>query len=264
MAVENLFDYIKGQGRVYINTRDSNGNPAGAWEWLGDIPSFEFGQAPDELKVKENYTGNRGNALTLITGLDTTFTMNVRNLSPKIAALLLSGTSVDVNSGNVTNEAFRNPVAVGEVDMLAKNGAISSLVITDSAGSPGTATLNTHYTHDGYGLITWLSLGAFTQPFKAAYSFAAHKKAYVQNAAIANRIIRIRGLNTARKTAGSNYARFTLTLYNCSLKPGEAIQFIQPDNIAEIALAGSFDIDPLKTSSSTSSQYGELVYDDLT
>lgn len=259
MPVSDLFDYFKGQGQLFY--RDAG--TAGEYKWFGDVPSFEFGQNPTQLKVKENYTGNRGNALTLVQELDTTFSINVRNIAPEVAALLLSGTAVDVNSGTVTNEAFTNPVTVGGYNVLAKNGVITSLVITDSAGSPLTLVLNTHYTHDGYGLVKFLATPG-TQPYKAAYSYAASKVNLIQNTAIADKELLFLGKNTARKNASGGFARCRLKLYKCSVLPGETIPFIQADAVAEIALNGSFNIDTTRATTSTTSQYGELVYDDLT
>src|SRR4029079_8907311 len=65
-------------------------------------------------------------------------------------------------------------MAVGDVYKLKYPNA-SAIVITDSAGSPATATLNTHYKilNAKTGLIEILSLGSFSQPFKAAYTAAA-------------------------------------------------------------------------------------------
>lgn len=259
MPVGALFDYFKGQGLLLYRDAGSSGE----YKWFGDVPSFEFGQNPTELKVKENYTGNRGNALTLVQELDTTFAINVRNVAPEVAALLLSGTAVDVNSGTVSNEAFTNPVTVGGYNVLAKNGVITSLVITDSAGSPATVP-TTKYSHDGYGLVIFSDITGYTQPFKAAYSYAASKTNLIQNTAIADKEFLFLGKNTARKNASGGYARCRLKLYKCSVLPAETIPFIQADAVAEIALNGSFNIDTTRATTSTTSQYGELVYDDLT
>lgn len=261
-VVDTLFDYIKGQGRVFMCDRDGSGNPDGKWIWLGDVPNFEMGQAPETLNVKENYTGARGNALSLVTALDTTFSLTLRNLAPDVAKLLMAGAKVSVTGGSASNETLPNPVAVGDFYLLRNAGVISNLVITDSAGSPATLTAGTHYEHDGSGLVTIKALTG-TQPYKAAYDFAAKTRVLVQNVAIANKVLRFHGLNTARKNSGGGFARFDLILYNCSLTPGESVPFIQEDEIAEITFAGTFDVDTTKATTSTTSQYGELNYVDI-
>lgn len=100
--------------------------------------------------------------------------LTLRQFSRLEFAMAYFGVSADVLSGTVTSEAFAT-LAVGDT-FHTKHPGISSLVMKDSAGSPATLTLDTHYALDsaahGQGRI--LSLGAFTQPFKADYSYAAY------------------------------------------------------------------------------------------
>lgn len=257
----NLFDYIKGQGKIFLADRDVNGNPVAPWLWIGDCPDFQMGQAPEEQKVKENYTGFRGNALTLITGLDTTFQFTLRNIEPKIFALMTAGVVLDVAQATITNEAFPSGLVVGDTVLLKTPGKVTALTVQDNLSAP--LTLGTHYTHDGYGQIVILNLASFTQPLKAStYTVATKKEVPIQNQAVSNKYLWFKGVNTARKLSGGGFPRMDLLLYNCSMKPAESIGFIQQDNIAEITLGGSFDIDTTKAQTSSTSQYGTLVYPD--
>lgn len=258
----NLFDYVSGQGRLFIGSRTSAGLLSGTWLWLGDSPNFELGQAVSQQKIKENYTGLRGNAITLNTGVDTSFRFTLRSIEPANFALMTQGAILTTGGVTITTEANFPTLAIGDFHLLSVPGKITALTVIDSAGTPLTLTLGTHYTHDGYGLIKMLALPG-TQPYKAStYTVAAKSEVTIQNQTIADKMLRFVGYNTARKTSAGNFARIDLTLYLATLTPAETISFIQPDNIAEPVINGSFDADPTKSTTSTTSQYGVLTYPD--
>lgn len=90
----------------------------------------------------------------------------------QLAMLLkwLYGSSTTISGGSFAATALLNPVVVGDIvpAPLAKSN-LSSVVVTDSAGSPATLVLGTDYELDAdAGLIKILSLGSYTQPFKMA------------------------------------------------------------------------------------------------
>lgn len=87
---------------------------------------------------------------------------------------LQAGTVVGVIvAGTVTDEVQPAGLVAGDV-ITTNNKRISSVVITDSAGSPATLTLTTDYVitdaHDG--IITLVNVTGFTQPFHVAYAYA--------------------------------------------------------------------------------------------
>jgi hypothetical protein len=116
----------------------------------------------------------------------------------------LYASQTTVAGGAFTATAFtKNPAAVG--DILPIPGAktkISSLVITDSAGGPATLTLGTDYEADAdAGVIKILSLGAYTQPFKAAGTEAAATANNIFQSTPSVKGLRFKGINLANSGA---------------------------------------------------------------
>ncbi len=90
--------------------------------------------------------------------------------------LAFAGTSQTL-SGSYSGssyDTFDSTLAVGDIVKL-KQFNVSTLVVKDSAGSPATLVLNTDYeiVDAKQGLIRILSLGSYTQPFRAQYAYAS-------------------------------------------------------------------------------------------
>jgi len=168
LATENPFSF---QGAIYISKRAS-GVPGPYW-WMCNAPKADFAPNVTRRNHRESYSGNRQIDRTRISSRDAKMTLTGEDLHKKNMALALGGTEVTTAGGSITAEAMPTMAVGGVYKTKYPNG--SSHVITDSAGSPATLTLNTHYKilNAKSGLIEILSLGAFTQPFKVAYTAAA-------------------------------------------------------------------------------------------
>lgn len=161
------------QGKVFLAT-NLNGKPL-AMRWAGDAllkvsPSFS------EEKRQESYSGKKRTSATMNTGTEVGFTMTFLEGSPENFAIGLGGNVNEIASGSVTAEAFPDGLVAGQYIAL-DHADISNLVIEDSAGTPAVATLNTHYAIDSAegGMIKILDPASLTQPFSAAYDYAARK-----------------------------------------------------------------------------------------
>jgi hypothetical protein len=196
ISIVNNSDLVSFQGKLYEGIRDSNGLGAG-FRWAGNASILKFALQQDEVDHKESYSGNR-----LIDGVlskpgQATLSFTLDWLTKGNVELGLNSSQVSNAGTSVTGET-QGTVAVGDF-IFTKHGNISALVITDSAGSPGTLTLNTHYSIDdaAYGRIKILSLGSFTQPFKLAYTYAQEIIfPFFANSGL-ERYYRFEGLNTA-------------------------------------------------------------------
>jgi hypothetical protein len=169
-------NFFSGQGEVLLALRDSNGNPGAFWR-VGNAPQFEIGLTIERTKHKESRSGQRLEDKVQAKTKGGTVKMVLEDIRKDNLALLLSGQKVTLASGSYTSgspDTFPSGLAVGSIVKLTRPNA-SSIVIKDSAGSPATLTLNTHYKvlDADHGLIEILSLASLTQPFKAEYSYAA-------------------------------------------------------------------------------------------
>lgn len=251
--------YMLLQGEVFLAERDVSGNPVEPFVSIGDAPVFELNLAVDKLTVRESMSGFRRVALSVITGQDSNITINFRDIKPENAALMLYGVVLEVTGATVTNEAFPAGVLAGGRFFLDTRGKISSLVITDSAGTPATVTAS-KYSHDGYGLVTFLDVAGYTQPFKAAYTSAAFKRVPLLSSPAPERALRLIGRNTAAKNSDGSFKRIQLDLFRTQFDPAETLALIQDNEVASVPVNGTALEDETKPDTSTSSRYGDLFY----
>lgn len=251
--------YLSGQGKVYAGKRNADGEPL-AFQYLGNVPSFELALNIDVIEHKESTSGQRLIDLRLVTGKKVDLTMNVQEFTPENIALLFQGEVETLGAGSVTGEELNGGAALvaGETYILA-NKNVTSLVLTDSTGSPLTLALNTNYTaNTAYGLVQFVT-GAFVAPIKAAYTKTTGQKSVGMFTEGENiRWLRFLGINTAQKQVSDAYKRFVLDLFNVQFDPTAGLGLIQ-DTVADNELKGSVLLDPTRT---TGSQLGVLTWID--
>lgn len=169
-------NFFSGQGEILIALRQSNGNP-GAFFLAANCPKFELALTVERRKHQESRSGQR-----LVDKIQSTtkggrITLTLEDIRKNNMALVLGGSKVALGSGSFTSGApdtFPSGLAVGDIVKLSRPN-VSSLVVKDSAGTPATLTLNTHYRilDAKHGIVEILSLGSFVQPFKAEYSYTS-------------------------------------------------------------------------------------------
>jgi hypothetical protein len=131
---------------------------------------------------------------------------------------------------------------------------VSALVITDSAGTPATATLATHYeiTSAKHGTVKILSLGSFTQPFKAAYSYATRTNINMLTQGFVDRWVKFDGLNTV-----DSNRQVVVDLYKVNFDPVAQLDLIN-DDIMKFELSGGALYDSTKESDTVLGQFGRI------
>lgn len=191
--------YHYGQGKVEIAERLSGG-ALGDWEWLGDVSELSVGLEDSSFSHRESYSGLKREVREIFNAVTASGSMTLHTLNTYIVALLMLGTATSQVAGTVTGESL-GTVTVGDVVQLAHPG-ISSLVITDSAGSPVTIAA-THYEVDAFGEIRFLTLPsspAPTMPLLAAYSYSSKKTGTLLNRQRKEYALRYRGVNLAEQS----------------------------------------------------------------
>ncbi|MDQ1610336.1 MAG: hypothetical protein QOG00_267 [Pyrinomonadaceae bacterium] len=168
-------NYASFQGKLYLAKRSSAGVNQ-AFRYLGNVPAGELALNVERRKHQESTTGKR-----LVDKIQTTtkagrVKLTLEDIHKKNVALCFGGANVTLASGSYSGsnyDTFASGLVVGDIVKLTKPVA-SSIVVKDSAGSPATLVLNTDYKilDAKHGLIEILSLGSYTQPFRAQYSYA--------------------------------------------------------------------------------------------
>jgi hypothetical protein len=220
------------QGKVLLGERLTGGKP-GALRWVGDAPKCEVSLATDSEPRKESFSGNRLTSAYLQKGTDVKIAMTLNWMNAENMVLGLYGTQLAVTAGSATDEALPTGLAVGDLVAL-EHGGISSLVVTDSNGTPATLTANTDYRIDSAngGTIEILNLGSYTQPFKAAYSYTASADVTMFTSAPPERYLLLDGINTLDNSP------VRLRLYRVRFDPLGTLSLIN-DGYGTIELAGA-------------------------
>lgn len=243
--------YFRGQGKVYVAIATA-GVP-GVFRHVGNCPILNVQLETDVLEHKESTSGQSLTDLRLIRGKTAKFSFTIEEFDKDNLSLALYGASSTVASGSVVAEVFPT-VAVGDYVKTAKQ-KLSSVVVKDSAGSPATLTLGTHYeiTSADHGTIKFLNLASFTQPFKIDYSHAQVTNVNMFTQGFADRWLKFDGLNTV----DTNKACL-IEIFKCSFDPASQIDFIN-DDIIKFELNGGALYDATKAADTVLGQFGRLI-----
>jgi hypothetical protein len=255
LFTDNDFSF---QGQIYVAERTPvTGVPGPLW-WVANCPKAEFAQKIEVREKRESWSGLREKTKRRIKARDADLNMTWEDINTNNIKVGLLGNVITTAGGSISGETFPT-VAVKDLVKLKYPNA-SSIVITDSAGSPATLTLDTDYKvlDAKAGLIEILSLGSYTQPFKAAYTAAAVKVVTgMEGDDSKEYYIYCRLLNTEPSTDQA----IGIEIYRNAFDPAALLALINEDQ-------GSFDIkatvmrDPVRATSAETGGYYRWIYND--
>lgn len=198
-AAENFY---YGKGRFSIAVRDPVTKVLGKYVWVGDVSALTIKPTVQMVQHKESYSGQTALTRNFPSEKAVQVDWTFAEFRPANLATALFGNNVSTASGTVTAESLGAALAVGDEVRLANPG-VSSLVITDSAGTPATLVEGTDYTADlTFGRIDILNVGAYVQPFKAAYSYQKRTDTGLFTSAQPDIALLYEGINLAENNAG--------------------------------------------------------------
>jgi len=245
----SLFSF---QGKVYAGERLANGKLSKPI-WMGNVPTMTLQMSTESTNKTESFSGNRLQYGRLQRGKTATLNLAFDEFLPNNIALALWASELAVVTGTVTGEAFETGLVAGDHVKLDHPFA-SSIVITDSAGgSPATLTLDTHYevVSGNAGLIKLLDVASFTQPFNAAYSYAARDSFTLFTSAPPERYIMLDGINTETNEP------VIVTLYRCKFDPVSDLGLIH-EEYGQFPLTGSVLYDTVNAADANLGGFGRI------
>lgn len=239
------------QGVLRLGTRRAGGKP-GILRDVGDAPKCTVSLTSETEKRKESRTGQRLTSGVLDKGKEATVALTLNYASAKNLAEGLYGTINQVAGGTATAEALPSGLAVDD-EVALDFGDVSSVVITDSAGTPATLTAGTHYevASANAGVIRILDVGSFTQPFKAAYSYGAAVDVTMFSATPPERYLLLDGINTVDNQP------VTVHLYRCKFQPLQNLDLIN-DSYGQIELTGEVLYDTEAVADASLGPFGKI------
>jgi hypothetical protein len=253
MAVKT--NYYIGKGPLYIADRDVDGNP-GALEDVGEvILSLEVTKEYKSNFATRNEVNEKDAHVPVSQEVKGTITLKER--TAKNLQYILHGTKTAKAGGSVTAQAFPSGIVAGEEHRLPGfTGIASSLVITDSNGTPATLVEGTNYTVDlKYGRVKFILVSGFTQPFEAAFTNAASTRNSILTKRVVNKFVRFEGINIGNNDGAR---AFLEELYDCTLMPAQKLDE-KGEDFSTYELAFECLADPTKDYTEELGRYGFLT-----
>jgi hypothetical protein len=246
--------YFFGKGRVFFAEKDETTGLAKQLIWAGNVKKLNFGFETELLTHKEDYTGQGLEDVRKVIGKSASMTAEMENFDLDMLALGLYSSKVSVDGSTVEGEPLPAGLAVGD-EVATQHPKISLLVVKDSAGTPGTLTLNTHYSIEDAttGRIKILNLGSFTQPFELDYTYGARKDLGIFMSTPPNRWLRYEGINLLTNK------KALFELYNLSLDVMSELALISDGNtVSGYTMKGAALMEPLIPADDELGQFGRI------
>jgi hypothetical protein len=242
------------QGSFYSAIRNATTGKPGKMTWLGNASVASLAIAVEKSDKNESFSGSRGLYGSLITAKSGTLNITLDEFLVENLALGLHSTPVAIVSGTVSAEELPTGLVANDEVQLDKR-FISSLVLTDSNASPVTLVEGTHYevVSAAGGIIKIIDPATLTQPFDAAYSYAAADSlAIFANATPPERWIFFDGINTVTGD------KVILDLFRVQFDPVSDFGLINED-WGGLALTGTLLLDPVNLKNSNLGGYGRMM-----
>lgn len=247
-------NYFSFQGQVYIGKKNTDGTPKALF-YVGNSPEVNIQFETSTILHKESTSCSRLIDRILETEVKVTLKIVLEELLSTNLEKALRSTAVAVTGSSVTNEALTGSTpAVGDY-YRTKFTDLSSIVVKDSAGSPATLTLGTHYevTSAKYGLIKLLNLGSFTTPFTINYTYASQTIYPFFNTSRTDFYIVVDLCNSA-----TDNAKYRLELFDVQLEPTKDFAIIN-DAFGRFELDGSALYDTNLGADANFGNFGRLI-----
>lgn len=243
MACETV-NYLKlVNNKFRLAKRDANGKP-GALVDLGEASMFEYAVQAEYAEHFNSAGRFKKRSARFARQITVTAKIRIHEATLQNLTFLAFGDLIEAAGETVTAEPFpRSGIVAGEKDLLPGFPTqVTSVTIRDSAGSPATLTTPAKYTIDAdTGIITWVDVSGYTQPFKATYTTPDRNiSSLARNAAADDEYwLVVDGENAAR-----DYEKTRMILFRVQISPTN-ISLVDTDS-NEAAGAYELEIIPLE------------------
>lgn len=221
--------YYYGHGKAYLSDVAA-GVPTGGYTEHVEVSSLSINVETDRIEhmSKSSRVASRDLSKVYMVNMSGTITLDRHNADTLAQALY--GANNAVAGGSFSATDFEDTaIADGEIHRLPGNKShLSALTIKDSAGSPVTLTLDTHYEIVGdldSGLVKFLDVSGFTQPFTAEGTEDAGTAVGFLTNTSQIKALRFYGINVAE-----DGANVVVDLYRCDFSPANLIQMLGEGN----------------------------------
>ncbi len=200
MASDKLYLH----GRMWLSDRNSTTGKPGNFVEMPDTVDLELNLETSDVEFVSKAEPIASLDLSIPYMIKGNGKMTVASSLGRVIANALYGTETAVAGGVFTDQEF--PSGISEGDILPIPGDrthISSLVLTDSAMSPATLTLDTDYFLEDIdaGLVRFGDISTFTEPILASGEETAGSGVGVFQQRVVEKYLRFKGFNIADEDA---------------------------------------------------------------
>lgn len=204
MGITATETYYYGHGEAMMGDAVAGGLPTSFSDLISQIDSLSITETVEFIEHVSKRSSIAKKDLKVVRMVSATGKMVCAKHSADLLKKYLYASKTTVTGGSFSATAFaKTSAAVGDILPLPGGKTnVTSLVITDSAGSPATLVLGPDYEiSQGKSSIKILNLGSYTQPFKAAGTEAAGSQVNLFQSPPALQGLRFEGLNKANNDA---------------------------------------------------------------
>ena len=248
-------EYLYGKGKVALCVRNADGT-VGEVLYVGNAPELKISSSADKLEHYESESGRNVLDRQIVKTLSAEFSITVENIGRKVLALMWWGSVVENEQAIAVEFEFESGLVNNDVRVIENGFNISDLVITDSAGSPATVS-TTKYNYDAnFGVVEFLDVAGYTQPFKATFNQGASESVPLLTTERPARFLRFEGINLGNPGEANNH--ILVELYDCAFDTPTDFSLIG-DDFAKFELKGSLNVDETRKANSELGGYGRIV-----
>jgi hypothetical protein len=249
--------YYRGQGKVLVGKRNSTTGAALALRYIGKTSEVNVGLQAQTQTRKESETGQRLTSLRYATDNSASLEFKIEDATKENWGFAFRGTPAQIAAGTVTGEVLPTGLVSQDIVRTAKPD-ISSVVVTDSTGSPKTlpAVTGWSYFNQRAGSIQLLDIttgGPYVQPFKLAYSNALADNVPFFVLPDTEWWFRFEGLNDV-----DSGRPVLVELYKCYFDPAQTFP-LKGDAPATFDIKGAPVYDDTKAADAVLGQFGRVV-----
>ncbi len=248
-------EYLYGKGKVAVCERGASGE-VGAVFYLGNCPELKISSSADKLTHFESETGRNTQDREIIKTLSAEFTITLENIARKNLALMWWSTVVENEQAAAVDFEFETGLVAGDIRIIENGFNISNLAIKDSAMSPATVDVAKYNYDADFGVVEFLDVGGFTQPFKATFDQGASESVPMLTAERPSRFLRFEGINLGNP--GEANDKILVELYNAAFDTPTDFSLIG-DDFGKFELKGSLQVDETRKANSELGGYGRIV-----
>lgn len=246
--------YFSGQGKVYLFDRAVDTTIAKGI-YVGNCPALSIAFNTETVTHKESTSGQRLEDFRLVTQKGAEVNMTLEVFSKQNLIVALYGAAATQSTTPVTNEALPSGIVAGDY-VSSKKYPFTTFSITDSAAIPATLAATTNYVVESAqgGIIRFVNVGSFTQPFKLNYTPVAKDIITMfEGSSSTERFLRFVGLNTANADDP-----VIVDLYRLIFDPTGNLALIN-DELGQFELTGTALFDSTRDLDSTLGGFGRVI-----